>query len=143
MANPPSISDPDHTLAHKFEDPSVILEGKDFIALITLIKTGEEDKMKYRFRTYSKTFKVEVSGDGELYERYYKVKDPNSMTTDIIDRGSQLIIDAGFFKAQWSAGGYIYLDKGISAKAGDEDGYLLKLCQEVTVSWEPLFPCKK
>jgi len=59
MANPPSISD-QHTLTHKFEDPSVILEGKDFIALITLTKTGNGDKVKYRFRTYSKTFKVEV-----------------------------------------------------------------------------------
>ena len=51
------------------------------------------------------------------------------MTSEVsvIDRGSKLIIDAGFFKANWSAGGYIYLDKGISAKAGEEAAYLLRI----------------
>ena len=70
-----------------------------------------------------------MSGDGELYERYYKVRDLNSITSEVsvIDRGSKLIIDAGFFKANWSAGGYIYLDKGIAASVGDEAAYRLKI----------------
>ena len=128
MANPPSISD-HHTLTHKFEDSSVILESKDFIALITLTKTANSDKVQYRFRTYSKTFKMEVSGDGELCERYYKVIDLNSEKheSSLIDRGSKLIIDAGCFKATWSAGGYIYLNKGISAIVGEEAAYQKKI----------------
>jgi hypothetical protein len=80
MANPPSISDHQALTRriHKFDDPSVILEGKDFIALITLTKNINDDKVQYHFRAYSKTFKVEISGEGELYERYYKVTDLNS-----------------------------------------------------------------
>lgn len=127
IENPPSISE-NYSLSHKFEKPSVILEGKDFIAWITL-KDGDDGKSHYSFRAYSKVHKLEVSGKGELYERYYRVTDPNTGKNEsrVIDKGSKLIIDAGLFRVRWSAGSYIYLQDGISVEVGDEVDYRLKI----------------
>jgi len=127
IENPPSIS-ANHTKSHKFEKPSVILQSKDFIALIT-ISEEKMGKAKYQFRTYSKIHKLEVSGEGELYENYYSISDPNSEKNErrVIDKGSKLVIDAGIFKVEWSAGSYIYFGEGVTAEVGDEVDFRIKI----------------
>jgi hypothetical protein len=129
MESPPSISE-NHTKTHKFEKPTVILESEDFVAMITLSEKVD-DKVRYRFKAYSKIHKLEVSGGGELFERYYSVSAPNSEEEQnksrVFDKGSKLIIDAGIFKVTWSAGSYIYLQNGVSAEVGDEIDYRIRI----------------
>lgn len=116
IADPPTISEAPNPMKRASfnvpKDSGAILQGDDFISFVSLQDQQGTDSVKYTFRTYSKQFNLEISGDGELYEHYYKISDPHSSSCDsrVIDRGSKLTIDAGLFKAQWSSQRYIYYD---------------------------------
>ena len=116
IADPPTISQtPNPMKRGSFnvpKDSGAIIQGEDFIAFVTLQDHQGDNSAKYTFRTFSKEFKLEISGEGELYEYYYRISDPHSSSCDsrVIDRGSKLTIDAGLFKAEWSSQRYIYYD---------------------------------
>lgn len=88
-----------------------LLENKDFICYLELSGDVSSTESTYRFRTFSKKHKLEVSGTGKVHEHYYSLKDPNQKSTSrVIDKGSNLIIDAGLFTIGWSAGRWLYAD---------------------------------
>ena len=130
IANPPSISkDRLNERSFTFKNKSAIVEGEDFIAYLELASEADVSASTYRFRSYSKQFKLEISGEGRVFERYYRIKDPSgkASASRTIDRGSKLVIDAGLFKVRWSSGNHIYIGKGFTAKPGSEEDYLAKI----------------
>ena len=63
-------------------------------------------KATYSFRTYSRIHKVEISGKGSVNENYYVIEfmPPDGKKEQLmIDKGSVKHVDAGLFKAEWSA----------------------------------------
>ena len=128
LKKPPSIS-VERKTNHHCKNGSTIIESKEFVALLTFGDKDASGRVAYKFRAYSKQDKLEVSGDGAVFERYYRVSDPHSFSDDssVVDRGSQLTIDAGIFTVEWSLGNYIYLQDGISAVEGSERDYESKI----------------
>ncbi len=121
--NPPSISKKPKT-TFTFNESSAIIEGNGFFSFLTLEET-KDGRVKYRFRTFSKTHGLEITGKGVVFEKYYRITDPKTGATvpALVDKGSKLKIDAGLFTLQWSLGNHIYLDKGITAAAATEAEY--------------------
>jgi hypothetical protein len=109
IKNPPTVSRSKHG-AHFPEKGGLLIESPDLISFIQIIKKDGTDDRKYTFRTYSKKFKVEITGEGSVFERYYRVSDPNSEKREstVVDKGSEPFIDAGLFRAEWSLGDYLY-----------------------------------
>jgi hypothetical protein len=128
IENPPSIST-NYTHSYTFKTPSALIEGKDFVAFLALTKQADSDKVTYRFRSYSKRHKLEVTGQGEVFERYYRIADPSAKQHDdeVFDRGSQLLIDAGLFKIEWSSGNHIYYQDGFTVVEAKESEYEAKI----------------
>ncbi|MFN4152093.1 MAG: hypothetical protein ACK4IX_14220 [Candidatus Sericytochromatia bacterium] len=114
VKNSKSISENYTKSFHVPNDKGALIIGEDFISYIELLdnNTPSNRSSNYKFRTFSLKHKVEISGEGKVFEHYYSVKDPfnKKSTVTVIDKGSVLEIDAGLFKVEWSAGRYLYLN---------------------------------
>jgi len=129
VQNPPSISEGlvDRE-SFTVGDASAIIEGKEFVAHIAFstVAGADDSASSYHFRSYSKTHHLEVRGSGKVFERYFRIQDPNDdeNRSEVIDRGSELVIDAGLFKIEWSAGNHLYFDgKKYTVKLGTYPEY--------------------
>jgi hypothetical protein len=89
---------------------------------------GTNDR-KYTFKKYSKKFKVEITGEGSVFERYYSVSDPKSEKREstVMDKGSELFIDAGLFRAEWSLGDYLYCPDSMVVNEASQVDYESKI----------------
>jgi hypothetical protein len=124
IQNPPTVS-PVEGGTHFPKEGGLLIESTDFISFIRIIKKEGTDDRDYEFRTYSKKFKMEITGKGSVFERYYRVSDPNSEKREktVIDKESKLFIDAGLFKAEWSLGDYLYCPKSMATHEATESDY--------------------
>jgi hypothetical protein len=114
------------------KDSGAIIKGEGYVSLITL-EEAENDGCttgRYQFRTYSTIHKIEVRGEGTVMEKYYRIAAPGQKGGFLVDKGSQLQIDAGLFKVQWSLSRWIYAGKkeekneDVTIQAGSEEEYL-------------------
>ena len=106
-------SDPSRRGAFSVPADGAIIIADGIISYLSIRSINhQEKKFEYSFRTFSTVFKMEITGNGQLFENYYKITSPGSNSRDarVIDRGSKLMIDAGIYKAEWSADRYIYFD---------------------------------
>lgn len=127
IKNPPSISESSSGGFTVPKDGGAILIGPGFISYISLFEEKDSDSASYKFRTYSTIHKLEIGGEGKVFERYYRISDPTipSNGTSVIDKGSNLQIDAGLFLIEWSVGRHLYARKDtVKIQAGTEAQYL-------------------
>jgi hypothetical protein len=108
-------------------DRGAILFGPGFVSFLSLVELPGRGAASYQFRTFSRVHKLEVRGEGELLEKYHRISDPAQPQEGfhMVDKGSQLVIDAGLFKIRWSAGRHLYAQAGqVKIQAGTEKDYL-------------------
>lgn len=131
VKNPKSISKSYKKSFSIPNDKGALIIGKEFISYIELVD-NKTYSSNYKFRTFSLKHKLEISGEGKVFEYYYRIKDPLNKTSvvTVIDKGSVLEIDAGLFKVDWSAGRYLYLDNdNLKIQASTEQMYEEKIKQ--------------
>lgn len=133
VKNPKSISKNYNNSFYVPNDKGALIIGEEFISYIELLDntTPSNNTCNYKFRTFSLKHKVEISGEGKVFEHYYRIKDPfnKKSTVTVIDKNSVLEIDAGLFKVEWSAGRYLYLDNNLKIQASTEEMYEEKIKQ--------------
>jgi hypothetical protein len=130
LKSPPIIAKIDqiNVKAIKLDPKStVIITGSDFISFLLIDGRPDEKVTTYHFWSYSKKFKLEVTGDGELYENYWRISNPNDTSGNrseiSIDKGSKKMINAGLFQMEWSKGDYIYVVDGYTVENGGLKDY--------------------
>jgi hypothetical protein len=108
-------------------DDSVIIKGPRFIAFLMFDFNPEQKVTSYRFWAFSKDTRLQVRGEGELYEEYWEVSriDPSGEEgpSAAVDRGSKTTIHAGLFLMEWSKGDFLYYAEGFSVEKGTFDDY--------------------
>lgn len=129
VKNPPSISR-DNGGSHYLPGGTgqVIFESDEIIGFLHFTADANPERSNYRFRTYSKRFRQEINGDGHVVEKVYRIMDPlrkeRSGSAIAIDKGSVEWVDAGFYKARWSLGSYVYYDEAkVEAAYGSEESF--------------------
>jgi hypothetical protein len=107
---------------------AAIIENDELVCLLELHDSGP-NRRTYTFRTFHKPSGYEITGEGEVFERYYHILRPGqNQSTRVVDRGSVLFVDAGFLKIRWSLGRWLYYDpKLVSVSAGTKTEYEAKV----------------
>jgi len=107
---------------------AAIIESEELVCLLELREAGSNGRT-YTFRTFHKPSGYEITGEGEVFERYYRILRPGqSQSTRVVDRGSVLFVDAGFLKIRWSLGRWLYYDpKLVSVSSGSKAEYEAKV----------------
>lgn len=131
IKNPPSVSEGPNKSFKIPEKGGVLIDAQEFISYIEVLARDGDYGQKYKFRTYSKIFKLEVSGEGRVFWRYYEIADPTQKgqkTITTLDMGSNLYIEAGLFKIEWSLGSYLYYEPSrVTITEGGRVDYALKI----------------
>jgi hypothetical protein len=105
---------------------AAVIENDELVCLLELHDAGP-NKKAYTFRTFHKPSGYEIGGEGEVFEHYYRIS-RSGQSTQVVDRGSVLFVDAGFLKIRWSLGRWLYYDpKVASVTAGSKAEYEAKI----------------
>lgn len=96
------------------ENQGALIETSGLLCLVEL-HDAKPNRRTYTFRCLHKDSGIEITGDGEVFERYYRLKRPDHKGSRVVDRGSSLTIDAGFLRMRWSLGRWIYYDQSIAS----------------------------
>lgn len=142
-----SEGSPEEIRSIKVEDEGVILETKEFICHIQITRGASKldddgsvyDSISvYNYRCYSKNFNLVVSGRGRVFEKNLEISEPIRRPKDkeLVDTGSNLIINCGVFLLRWSAGDHIYFGAGTEALLGSADDYWKMIEKERVESGE-------
>ena len=87
---------------------AALIETRELICRLLIHDTDVPSRKRYEFRTFHKPTGFEVSGTGEVFEKYWSIAKPNEGPPNredalVIDKGSVTVVDAGFLKIVWSA----------------------------------------
>ncbi|MFT3785210.1 MAG: hypothetical protein QM770_03470 [Tepidisphaeraceae bacterium] len=93
-----------------YKDQSVVIVSEAGVAAFGFTDLAlEGEKYTWRFRPADGS--AEQRGDGEVYENYEQMKQPDG-TVKVIDHGSKLTLEAGPMSLPWSQGdeqrGWLY-----------------------------------
>jgi Tol biopolymer transport system component len=104
-AEVPNLPELDETLSAPitYKDSMVVLTSESGVAAV-IFPEEIKDGVKYRYRGLTGDGK-EVSGEGEVFEKYKRIPIENSDDVRLENDGGKLVIQAGPCEVQWSLGG--------------------------------------